>query len=288
MNPSRPHYLLLTDTKNRRPEDSPSGGQWHFTLEPIRHGVRIEAGDVEPGVWGERLNLLAVIRGLEAIDTPSNVTLITSSRHVARGIRSGVAQWKANDWQWERFGEMTFVKYHDLWRRIDSAMQIHRVDCRVWAAGKRRALEPVLNNLHEPAASPRDSADGCRRELAIDPPAKRETSVGSDCETRARTTSLETISHNSVKHKCLSGSQSLDHDPFYEKAVVAHPAKRRIVLTTERMSDGMPVESDSGSAAERHQRLFRSTRKGWTRVTEIGDESPLAEVLPNTFGCSVN
>jgi len=115
-----PHFLLLTDTDQFTGETRPAnanehsiahsdadnraGGRWHFVLEPIHHGVRIEADDIEPGVFGERLNLLAVVRGIEALEQPSHVTLVTPSKYVGRGIRRDIRVWKENNWQWDRFG----------------------------------------------------------------------------------------------------------------------------------------------------------------------------------------
>jgi hypothetical protein len=51
---------------------------------------------------------------------------------VAHGLRFGLAEWRENDWQWERFGEMERVKNWDLWQRIDHALRFHHVECRVW------------------------------------------------------------------------------------------------------------------------------------------------------------
>src|SRR5690606_23293920 len=81
---------------------------------------------------GERLELLAVVRGLEALDGPARVTLVTKSRYVSRGLRFGMTEWRANDWQWERFGRVVPVKDHDLWQRIDRALLFHQVECQAW------------------------------------------------------------------------------------------------------------------------------------------------------------
>jgi ribonuclease HI len=101
-------------------------------LEEIGGSQRVEVSETEPGVWGERLQLLAVVRGLEALEQPSKVTLITPSRFVGNGIRNNLAQWRENRWQWEHFGEMTQIKNVDLWKRIDQALQYHQLDCRIW------------------------------------------------------------------------------------------------------------------------------------------------------------
>lgn len=131
MNSTAPHYLLFTQAYDS-PAPNRSGGSWKFVLEEIGTDFRIEEGDTEPTVRGERLQLLAVIRGLEAIEQPSRVTLVTPSKFVGRGIRSGLRQWKANDWQWERFGEKLPINHVKLWQRIDAALQIHQISCRIW------------------------------------------------------------------------------------------------------------------------------------------------------------
>lgn len=129
MRNAAPHYLLLSETQVNR---HGSAGNWRFVLERMDGSGRIEVADEEPEMRGERLQLLAVVRGLEALEQPSRVTLITPSSYVGRGIRNGLDVWRENDWKWERFGEMIPVKNADLWKRIDHALDFHVVDCRVW------------------------------------------------------------------------------------------------------------------------------------------------------------
>jgi ribonuclease HI len=127
MNAPSSHFLLFSESN--RTNDR---GQWRFVLQSIDGADQIEAADVEPNVHGERLELLAVVRGLEALPHPSRVTLVTPSRYVNRGLNYGLAEWRTNDWQWERFGEMAPIKNRDLWQRIDKALEFHSVDCRLW------------------------------------------------------------------------------------------------------------------------------------------------------------
>jgi ribonuclease HI len=129
MNPQKPHYLLFSQSISNDEEQS---GRWHFVLEGLDGGSCIEASDEEPNVEGERLELLAVVRGLEALDQPSSVTLVTNSQQVSRGFRHGLELWRTSNWKWEHFGRFVPVKNEDLWRRIDHAMQFHRVECRTW------------------------------------------------------------------------------------------------------------------------------------------------------------
>jgi ribonuclease HI len=132
-----PHYLLFSESEGGRvtADTQQSGGrrgQWRFVLETVDGSSRLEAADEEADLPENRLELLAVVRGLEALGQPSRVTLVTPSRYVNRGFRYGLDQWRENGWCWERFGEMTPIKNRDLWQRVDRAMQYHQVECRVW------------------------------------------------------------------------------------------------------------------------------------------------------------
>jgi ribonuclease HI len=117
-------YLLRADSNH-----SQEPGHWHFALQDIDGRSQVEVEDAEPAVQGERLELLTVIRGLEAIDHPAHVTLLTSSDYVRRGIKYGLDDWRSSGWLWERHGQMVPVKNADLWRRLDRAMQFHTVTC---------------------------------------------------------------------------------------------------------------------------------------------------------------
>lgn len=122
------HYLLFSEAT----ADGVQGGAWRFVLEHVSTGHALTATDVEPVECPERLELLAVVRGLEAIEQPARVTLVTKSRYVSRGLKRGLADWRTNAWQWERFGRLVPVRDHDLWRRIDRALSFHQVECRLW------------------------------------------------------------------------------------------------------------------------------------------------------------
>jgi ribonuclease HI len=124
MNPSTPHYLLLSEA-NR----NDGLGHWRFVLRAADDSTCFEAADVEPDIWGERLDLLTVVRALESLDQPSLVTLIKCSRYVEQGIQFGMAEWRESGWRWEAFGQMVPVRDADLWQRMDRILQFHQVEC---------------------------------------------------------------------------------------------------------------------------------------------------------------
>lgn len=122
---SAPHFHLFSESNKRN-----HLGEWKFVLQAADGSATLEATDNESECSGERLELLAVVRGLEALDQPSRVTVITSSKYVNRGVTYGLEEWRRNDWTWECFGEMVPVKNADLWQRLDRAAAIHSVEYR--------------------------------------------------------------------------------------------------------------------------------------------------------------
>ncbi len=122
-----PHFLLFSESSRKQRQ-----GQWRFLLKSVDGADQLEAADAEPDVHGERLELLAVIRGLEALDQPSRVTLVTPSKYVHRGLLYGLNEWRSNGWSWEHFGQMVPVKNRDLWQRLDRALGFHALEFQPW------------------------------------------------------------------------------------------------------------------------------------------------------------
>lgn len=145
---AKPHFLLFCDasvSSSARSDTDPVGGRWHFVLERIDAAERLEAADGERGQPRERLALLAVVRGLEAIEQPSQVTLVTTSRYVARGLRYGLAEWRETGYIWEHFGVQKPIRNADLWQRIDGAMQFHVVACRLLESSTAQQVSAVAD-----------------------------------------------------------------------------------------------------------------------------------------------
>jgi ribonuclease HI len=127
MSAPTPEYTLFSESSA-----AAEPGRWRFVLRSSDGAERVVADDVEPDARGERLELLTVVRGLEALGQPSRVTVMTPSAYVREGIRYGVLDWRNNGWCWESFGQMIPVKDRDLWQRVDRTLQFHRVECRHW------------------------------------------------------------------------------------------------------------------------------------------------------------
>lgn len=98
----------------------------------------LRAGEHEKELWGgetgttnNRMELLAAIKGLEALKKPSEVRLTTDSQYVRKGITEWIAGWKKKNWM--TAGRKP-VKNQDLWQRLDELSQRHQVEWH-WVKG---------------------------------------------------------------------------------------------------------------------------------------------------------
>lgn len=121
--PTGSEYLLVCEAHSQ----SLAEGTWRFTLEQSDGTPVFDAEDTDLGDLN-RLTLLAAVRGLESIEGPSNVTLLSNNRYLIRSLSDSLPRWRQNDFVWEHFGRRIDVQHADLWRRIDRALSIHRVE----------------------------------------------------------------------------------------------------------------------------------------------------------------
>ncbi|MBN1591560.1 MAG: hypothetical protein JW888_18745 [Pirellulales bacterium] len=148
-------------------------GRWRVVLRHSDGTAPLEVGDVEPDITGERLELLSVVRGLEALERPSRVVLMTASVYVREGIRYGLEEWRCNEWQWESFGQLVPVKNRDLWQRVDRALRFHQVECRTWRIDSAHARVPSPHAKADTQRATLDEQDGTERLLGIKPRLRR-------------------------------------------------------------------------------------------------------------------
>jgi len=141
---------------------NPGVGGWGALLK--YDGETRELYDGEARTTNNRMELLAVIRALEALRRPCRVKLHTDSQYVQLGISTWIHSWKKRGW---RTADKKPVKNEDLWRRLDELRQGHEVEW-LWVRGhdgdpgNERADElanlgvaKVLDGMNAEHASPR-------------------------------------------------------------------------------------------------------------------------------------
>ena len=101
---------------------NPGPGGWGALL---RYGDRErELWGGEPATTNNRMELLAVIRALEALKRRCEVELYTDSQYVRNGITTWMVDWKRRGW---KTADRKPVKNIDLWQRLDALAAEHHM-----------------------------------------------------------------------------------------------------------------------------------------------------------------
>ena len=106
---------------------NPGPGGWAFVMRHPNSGKELEQSGAEPETTNNRMELMAVIRGLELLKRSTTVELVTDSIYVGRGMSEWMAKWKANGWRRGDKNKSSPVKNEDLWRRLDELVGRHEI-----------------------------------------------------------------------------------------------------------------------------------------------------------------
>jgi ribonuclease HI len=101
-------------------------------------GVLLRYGDVEKRLYGgepdttnNRMELLAVIKALEALKKPCRIRLSSDSKYVLGGITEWMPNWKKRNW---KTASKKPVQNVELWQRLDALAAEHDIDWH-WVKG---------------------------------------------------------------------------------------------------------------------------------------------------------
>jgi ribonuclease HI len=103
-------------------EGNPGPGGYAAIIE--RKGKRTELTGSERQTTNNRMELLAVITALRALEVPSSVRVVTDSQYVANGMKSWIHNWRRKGW---KTASGAPVKNRDLWEALDELSRRHRV-----------------------------------------------------------------------------------------------------------------------------------------------------------------
>jgi ribonuclease HI len=132
----RPHVLLFTDGACI---GNPGPGGWAFILKHPLTGRSKESSGGEHATTNNRMEILSVIRGLEALKGPSRVDLHSDSQYVVKAITDWMPIWKRFGWKKSAKAKQQ-IKNADLWQRLDDLLQSHHVRAQ-WVRGHNGHIE---------------------------------------------------------------------------------------------------------------------------------------------------
>jgi ribonuclease HI len=143
---------------------NPGPGGWGVVLQAVEGDAVVkerELSGAEAVTTNNRMELMAAIAALEALERPASITIVTDSLYLRDGIGKWIHGWKRNGWQ--TAGKKP-VKNAELWQRLDAAQARHRVSW-AWVRGHAghpeneradRLARAAIKALAGPAAVPPD------------------------------------------------------------------------------------------------------------------------------------
>ena len=136
---------------------NPGPGGWAFILRHPATGkeLRRAGGSVE--TTNNRMELTAVIRGLELLKRPTTVELVTDSTYVGKGLTEWMAKWKANGWRRREGDQWKEVENEELCAGSTSCWRCTRSALRTF--GAIRAISRTNAATRWPSGRTRNTCD---------------------------------------------------------------------------------------------------------------------------------
>ena len=113
---------------------NPGPGGWGVLLRAMNGDTIAKERELQGGeadTTNNRMELLAAIHALEALERASTITVVTDSAYVKNGVTSWIFGWKRNGW---KTSSKKPVKNVELWQRLDIAQERHTVEWK-WVKG---------------------------------------------------------------------------------------------------------------------------------------------------------
>ncbi|PTB88683.1 ribonuclease HI [Pseudidiomarina aestuarii] len=130
---------------------NPGPGGYGVVIEYGKHHKELAEGFQL--TTNNRMEMLAAVRGLEALTRPCTVVLTTDSQYLKQGIQTWIHNWKRNGW---RTSNRKPVKNADLWQQLDAACQRHTIQ---WEWVKGHAGHPQNERCDELARTAATAAN---------------------------------------------------------------------------------------------------------------------------------
>ena len=109
---------------------NPGPGGWAALLRFQDKEKMLSGGEAD--TTNNRMELMAVISGLNALKRPCEVTIVTDSQYVMKAFKEGwLEKWEQNGW---KTADKKPVKNQELWEELVAAVDRHQVHWK-WVKG---------------------------------------------------------------------------------------------------------------------------------------------------------
>ena len=114
---------------------NPGPGGWGAIMRT--KGIEKELSGGEKDTTNNRMEMMAVIAALEALQRGCRVKITTDSQYVMKGMLEWLPGWKKRNWQ---TAAEKPVKNIDLWKRLEKAAETHQLEWE-WVRGHQGHVE---------------------------------------------------------------------------------------------------------------------------------------------------
>ena len=111
--------IIYTDGACR---GNPGIGGWGVLMSYQDEVKELYGGEAD--TTNNKMELKAVIEGLNTLKEPCSVKVFTDSKYVMEGINSWIHNWKKNNW---KTANKKDVKNKDLWIQLDNLVSKHNI-----------------------------------------------------------------------------------------------------------------------------------------------------------------
>jgi ribonuclease HI len=110
-------------------QGNPGPGGWGVILRYKSHEKELSGG--EANTTNNRMELMAAIKGIEAVQKTIPIHLYTDSEYLRKGITEWIHTWKKNGW---KSAQKKPIKNQDLWEHLDKVVSAHKISWH-WVKG---------------------------------------------------------------------------------------------------------------------------------------------------------
>ena len=104
---------------------NPGAGGWAFLLRSDEHSVEQSGGYAQ--TTNNRAELQAAVEGLNVLEQPSDILLVSDSKYLLDGVSSGRHKWRTNSWMITRHRRTYPLVNLNLWLKLDEMAAKHMI-----------------------------------------------------------------------------------------------------------------------------------------------------------------
>ncbi|MBR4927589.1 MAG: ribonuclease HI [Alphaproteobacteria bacterium] len=134
---------------------NPGPGGWAYIL--IYKEIRREVSGGEANTTNNRMEMMAVLNGLNSLKEACHVHIYTDSKYVLEGATKWLKGWKEKGW---RKADKKPVLNQDLWMALDEALSRHVIE---WTWVKGHAGDVLNEQVDALACDQRDIYSECEK-----------------------------------------------------------------------------------------------------------------------------